>query len=273
MQTLGEVWDQILLQYTFNRRKCWNRYLGWAWGGVFRGTYENLKGRMERLACEKKDTEGSGEQEDRQTGEKTFFFFCLCIIIPHIWEKYQGWSVDADCSWSADRGQTWSVQSEINLTQTPSALRVHGELHHKPIATVWDRLNRTTIQKGYNISASGTRKPAAMRPPVVFCLTGGQNDIKHGRSGRFCRTETLQRSSGREVRILCCENIAFGTFALGLTDVSWCQAVTSSRVSSHWRTRWRAPWEERGTRLAWKLLRQTCWKGLRAYWQMERISN
>lgn len=242
-------------------------------GGCFSGDVWKFERQYEKAGMRKERYRRewwTGRQTDRR---KDVFFFCLCIIIPHIWEKYQGWSVDADCSWGADRGQTWSVQSEINLTQTPSALRVHGELHHKPIATVWDRLNRTTIQKGYNIGASGTRKPAAMRPPVVFCLPGGQNDIKPGRSGRFCRTETLQRSSGIEVRKLCCENIAFGTFALGLTDVSWCQAVTSSRVSSHWRTRWRAPWEERGTRLAWKLLRQTCWKGLRAYLQMERISN
>lgn len=43
-------------------------------GGVFRERYEDLEGRMERLACEKTDTEGSGEQEERQTGENIFFF-------------------------------------------------------------------------------------------------------------------------------------------------------------------------------------------------------
>lgn len=46
-------------------------------GGVFRERYEDLEGRMERLACEKTDTEGSGEQEDRQTGEKIFFFLSV----------------------------------------------------------------------------------------------------------------------------------------------------------------------------------------------------
>lgn len=142
MQTLEEVWDHILLQYTFNSRKCWNRYLGW---GCFSGDvwrFERQDGKASMRKERYRREWWTGRQTDRR---KDVFFFCLCIIIPHIWEKYQGWNVDADCSWGADRGQTWSVQSETNLTQTPSALSVHGELHHKPIAAVWDRLNRTTI--------------------------------------------------------------------------------------------------------------------------------
>lgn len=46
------------------------------WGGgwgVFLGKCKDLEGRMERLAGEKKDIEGSGEQEDRQTGENASF--------------------------------------------------------------------------------------------------------------------------------------------------------------------------------------------------------
>lgn len=97
------------------------------WGGgwrVFLGEHKDLEGRMERLACEKKDRREwwTGRQAGRR---EKMHLFRLRILIPHIWEKYQGWSVDADCSWGADEAGPRRFKAKPS-TQTPSALRVHG---------------------------------------------------------------------------------------------------------------------------------------------------
>lgn len=51
----------------------------WGGGRMFLGKYKDLEGKMERQACEKKDMEGSGEQEDRQT-DKRKCIFSVCAF-------------------------------------------------------------------------------------------------------------------------------------------------------------------------------------------------
>lgn len=67
-----------------------------------------------------------------------------------------------------------------------------------------------------------SRKQAAMRTPEVFCvleerIISSMVGVHSPAVQRRCRGDRL---SGRGLRILCCENIAFGTSPLGLTDVS-----------------------------------------------------
>lgn len=132
------------------------------------------------------------------------------------------------------RGRTSSVQSKtLNSNAICSeSPRSDRSLHFvQDVLAVWDHLNRTAFVKQHRKKwLPVSRSQAAIRTPEIFCAL--EEKIVSSTVGvhgpAVQRRHRGDRPSGRELRMLCCEDIASGTLPLGLTDVSWCQRVTSS---------------------------------------------
>lgn len=228
MQTLQEGWGHILLQGNAETGIC---------VGVW-GKYKDLEGRMERLACKKKDIEGSGEQEDRQTGENASFVSAQ-ILIPHMWEKYQGWSFAADCSWGADEAGHRRFKAK-SPTQTPSARRVRRlTLVYTTCRMFWlcgSIWIAQLLSNNRKKIAASVQEP---RTPEIFwvaeerlvCTVLQCRDTTEG-------TGTLGEN--------CSENSAVRTSLLAHYRWVWRTWADAKEwlhpMSSHWRTSWRAPW-------------------------------
>lgn len=103
------------------------------------------------LAWESKIEKGVVNRKTER--QEKMCLFCLCILIPHTWEQYPGWSVSAGCSWVADKAAAQSKTPTHRESPCSHLLYASYRTFHftvcssQAVAAGWDHWERAAFVK------------------------------------------------------------------------------------------------------------------------------